>query len=242
MNREISTDEETIPDFVNRLAEGKLLIPSFQREFVWGPEDIIKIWDSIYRFYPIGSILCWETTIDLNVARQLGGLLLPVDTEGNGKHGKRVYILDGQQRATSLFVSMYGGEGKVKGQSNFDFTLYFDATDATFFFANEFKKRKRKANPAFLIRLSDVPKWEDDFHQRISREPGFSQKIEQNLRQLSRVFSDYKLSFIRIKNFDVAAVCDIFERINQEGKDLQSIDIMVARTFRNYDFVIEEDM
>ncbi len=56
MNRDIGTDDKKITEFVDMLAKDKLLIPTFQREFVWDPENIIKLWDSIFRFYPVGRL------------------------------------------------------------------------------------------------------------------------------------------------------------------------------------------
>ena len=55
------------------------------------------------------------------------------------------------------------------------------------------------------------------------------------MEQLQRIFTDYKLVFVRIQGVDVEEVCEIFERVNQEGKKLDPIDIIVARTYRNED-------
>lgn len=235
INRDIGTDDKKITEFVDLLAKDKFLIPTFQREFVWEPDNIIKLWDSIFRFYPVGSILYWETDSYLHTHRKLGGFVFPHDEDTVRKFKEWTYILDGQQRATSLLVSILGGRGRVKEDESFDYTLYFDATDATFFFAKNLKKRKENVNPAFLIRLRDVPQWGFDFYKRISAEDGFNQTIENNLQQLSRIFTDYKVSLIRIKGVDVNEVCEIFERINQEGKKLDPVDIIVARTYRNED-------
>ena len=57
MNRDIGTEDLKIEHFVEKLKNDKFLIPTFQRDFVWEPENIVKLWDSIYRFYPVGSIL-----------------------------------------------------------------------------------------------------------------------------------------------------------------------------------------
>ncbi|MFO7783301.1 MAG: hypothetical protein ACQET7_04605 [Thermodesulfobacteriota bacterium] len=59
---------------------------------------------------------------------------------------------------------------------------------------------------------------------------------------MHRVFKDYNLSFIHLTGFDIPAVREIFERINQEGKDLNSMDLMIARTFKNYAYLVEEDL
>ena len=236
LNREIESEVTKINTFVEeRLSKDKLLIPTFQREFVWEPENIRKLWDSIFRFYPIGSILYWVTDSYLHTHRKLGGFEFPHDEDTVRKFKEWAYILDGQQRATSLLVSILGGKGKVKDDENFDYTLYFDATDATFFFANELEKRKSKVNPVFLIRLKDVPKWSFGFYKDISAQDGFNKDIEHNLEQLQRIFADYKLVLIRIQGVDVDEVCEIFERVNQEGKKLDPVDIIVARTYRNED-------
>lgn len=242
LNRSIDTDAMQIAEFVNMIVEDKFLIPAFQRQFIWEPDDIIKFWDSIFRFYPVGSILCWESDYFLNVHRRLGGYILSNHKDIIKKFRKWVYIIDGQQRATSLLVSIFGGEWKIKGIHKFNYKVYFDATDASFFFVNDLEKRKLAVNPDFLIPLSDVINRTSSLYDRLSAESGFDSTIENNLRQLEHVFTDYKIPVILIRGFDNQAVCEIFERINQEGKDLESIDIMIARTFMNYSETREEDM
>jgi len=234
LNREIESEVIKINTLVEeKLSKDKILIPTFQREFVWEPENILKLWDSIFRFYPIGSILYWVTDSYLHTHRKLGGFEFPHDEDTVRKFKEWAYILDGQQRATSLLVSILGGKGKVKDEEDFDYTTYFDATDATFFFSHELEKRKSKVNPAFLIILQDVPTWSFGFYKEISAQDGFNKDIEHNLEQLQRIFSDYKLVLIRIQGVDVDEVCEIFERVNQEGKKLDPVDIIVARTYRN---------
>ena len=236
LSREIESETLKIAPFVEQmLSKDKILIPTFQREFVWQPDNILKLWESIFRFYPIGSILYWVTDSYLHTHRKLGGFKFPHSEEDVRKFKEWAYILDGQQRATSLLVSMLGGKGRIKGEEEFDYTLYFDATDSKFFFANELEKRKSKVNPAFLIRLKDVPKWRFNFYKEISTQDGFSEDVEQNLTQLERIFNDYKLVMIKIQGVEVDEVCEIFERVNQEGKKLDPVDIIVARTYRNED-------
>lgn len=135
LSREIETEPKKIFQFVEEeLAKDKLLIPTFQREFVWEPENIKKLWDSIYKFYPIGSILYWVTDSYLHTHRKLGGFEFPHDEDAVRKFKEWAYILDGQQRVTSLLVSLLGGKGKVKDNEEFNYTLYFDATNAEILF------------------------------------------------------------------------------------------------------------
>ena len=113
LDRDIGTEDLKIEELVKLLREDKYLVPTFQREFVWEPENILKLWDSIFRFYPIGSILYWETNTFLHTHRKLGGIVFPHDEDTLRKFKDWKYILDGQQRATSLLVCMMGGKGRV---------------------------------------------------------------------------------------------------------------------------------
>ncbi|TET32857.1 MAG: DUF262 domain-containing protein [Planctomycetota bacterium] len=234
LTRDIGSEDLKIVDVVNLLREDKYLIPTFQRGFVWDAHSIKKLWDSMFRFYPIGSLLYWETNSYLHTHRRLGGFEFPHDEDTVRKFGEWKYILDGQQRATSILISMLGGKGRVEDDEDFDYTLYFDATKAEFFFPNELEARKKAVpDERFLVRVRDVPEWKFTFYKEISSAEGFNDKIELNLNQLQRMFTDYKLSVIRIKGVEVSEVCEIFERINQEGKKLHPVDIIVARTYRN---------
>ncbi|OGO16169.1 MAG: hypothetical protein A2Z02_02645 [Chloroflexi bacterium RBG_16_48_7] len=238
--REIKTEEQGLLEFIVRLAEGKYMIPSFQRYFVWEPESIIKLWDSIYHFYPLGSILYWKTDIRLSIHRKMGGFVIPRDTVKTPEQKERAYVLDGQQRATSLVISYVGGKGRVRNTENFDFTTYFDATTATFFFENELNRRKWDIDPAFLVKLQDVTSYKEEDAVRLSLVPGFTPAIARHLRQLKHSLENYKITLIRITGFDVAGVCEIYERINQAGRKLENMDIMIARSFQDNPTIIEE--
>jgi hypothetical protein len=238
-NRKISIRNKSLGEFIGQLAAGRFLIPTFQRLFIWDPEHIINLWDSIYRCFPIGSILYWKTRSSLHVHRQLGGFYLPEDS--NPDPAARYYILDGQQRATSLLSSFYGGTGKVRGQFSFDYTLYFDLFRAEFFFEKDYYRHRWDADPAFLLRLKDVPGLPSDYCSSLASLPGFSESATKNLEQLQYVFTDYRIPLIGLEGYDIAGVCGIYERINQTGVRLTNMDILIARGFKNYATVVEED-
>jgi hypothetical protein len=238
-SRKISIRNKNILEFIQQLAAGDFLIPTFQRSFVWNPDDIRNLWDSIYRYYPIGSILCWQTESLLHVHRKLGGFYIPE----SGKSGQeiRMYILDGQQRATALLASFYGGAGQIRDHSSFDYTLYFDLAKGLFFFEDEYYRHRWDAAAEFLLRLKDIPELPDDYCCRLAALPGFSPAVEKNVTQLKYLFSDYSIPVIHLEGFDLAGVCDIYERINQTGTRLKNMDILIARGFKNYTTVVEED-
>lgn len=59
----------TIRKIINQISNGGIRIPSFQRGFVWEPEDVAFFLDSLYKGYPIGAILLWRTKERLHVER-----------------------------------------------------------------------------------------------------------------------------------------------------------------------------
>lgn len=107
-------DSDTIATVVQQL-NSKYFLPAIQREFVWRPEQIIELFDSIVRGYPISSFLFWElkpeTRGDWDIYRFVehaseGG----THNEITGTEGisNLTLVLDGQQRLTSLLVGLRG--------------------------------------------------------------------------------------------------------------------------------------
>ena len=238
-DRKVIIRNQNVQAFIQLLAAGKFLIPTFQRLFVWNPEDIINLWDSLYKRYPIGSILCWDTDVRLHVHRKIGGFYFP--EEDGARQEMRSYILDGQQRATALLTSFCGGTGQIRERFSFDFTLYFDLTKAVFFFEKDYSRHRREADTAFLVRVQDAPNLPPDYCVQYSGINGFMPEVEKNLEQLRFLFSDYAIPLIHLKGYEIEDVCAIYERMNQTGRRLQNIDILIARGFKNYSTVVEED-
>ncbi len=87
-----------IEDIVGKLKRGELRIPAFQRGFVWTPDDVAFLMDSIYKDYPFGSVLLWRTKIKLTQERNLGPFEIPEPAADYPID----YVLDGQQRLTSI--------------------------------------------------------------------------------------------------------------------------------------------
>ena len=112
----------TIYEALQNIKDGKYVMPAFQRQFVWSMEQIEKLWDSILLDYPIATFLFWHVD-DSNVTwdTYFCGFLSEV-TFDNRKQADSVNyeltsinvkktdtaVLDGQQRLTSLFLSLFG--------------------------------------------------------------------------------------------------------------------------------------
>jgi hypothetical protein len=250
----IRPTDKGITTYLDELENLDFQIPTFQRDVVWEKENVKKLWDSIYKFYPLGSILVWKTDIKLQNHRKIGGHKI---SEGTFNRSEYQYILDGQQRTTSLLTSLYGGS--IEGQDGFDPSVYIDLTieDETDTDDDSYKKRflywdeindkdgnfkrntgrQNKFNTGLIVKLLSI---KNDFgaverslvESEYDDYKDYDHPIREQLRRLKQVLDNYRLSFIELKGIQVSEVCQIFERINQAGKPLDIFDIVVAKTFR----------
>ena len=249
----INPTSKAITTYLDELINNNYQIPTFQRDVVWEQENVKKLWDSVYKFYPLGSILVWKTDSKLHNHRKIGGHKI---SENNLLRSEYHYLLDGQQRTTSLLTSLYGGE--IESRPNFDPSLYIDLTIESESDTDDesYKKRfldwheiddkegaykanagkRRKFDEGLIVKLLDIKENYSSTSEKIVNHPEVSQNYNHpywvEIRKIQDVLHNYRLSFIELKGIEVAEVCQIFERINQAGKPLDIFDIVVAKTFR----------
>jgi len=92
----------TVQELVNKVNREELLLPEMQRKYVWPATRVRDLLDSLYREYPTGTILAWETDEDI----QTRGLA--VEAMNTPTTSTRLLLLDGQQRITSLSAVISG--------------------------------------------------------------------------------------------------------------------------------------
>lgn len=248
----IDPTDYPIGTYLEDLKKRKYQIPTFQREIVWDKDNIKKLWDSIYKFYPMGSILVWKTDTKLKKHRKIAGHKI----DNPNKESDFQYILDGQQRTTALLTSLYGVGDEGDWHKEFDPTLYVDLTVSQdeneddskfkerFLFWGEIDDkggevkqnipRMEKFNEGKIVKLRQI---KDNFREieKKLHDMGYEDydhEYRDNLRKIKDVLDKYSISVIELKGIKTEEVCEIFERVNQEGKPLNIFDIVVAKTFR----------
>jgi hypothetical protein len=237
----IRPSDKGLTTYLDELINQGFQIPTFQRNVVWEKENVKKLWDSIYKFYPLGSILVWKTDIKLQNHRKIGGHII----DSSPDRSEYQYILDGQQRTTSLLTSLYGG--KIKELGDFDPTIYIDLTienetevddesyKKRFLYSDEIndKRQKEKQNDGLIVKLLDTRNKYRAIDGQLETQFDYNHSVRKELHRAKDVLNNYRLSFIELKGIQISEVCQIFERINQAGKPLDIFDIVVAKTFRN---------
>ncbi|RPI78492.1 MAG: DUF262 domain-containing protein [Desulfobacteraceae bacterium] len=101
--------DTTVRELVDMIKRGELRLPEMQRRYVWPATRVRDLLDSLYRGYPSGAILIWETDIS-NPIRDL-----PVHQDENIFATQKL-LLDGQQRLTSLYAVISGDPIKVRNR------------------------------------------------------------------------------------------------------------------------------
>lgn len=112
----------TIYEALKNIEQGKYVMPAFQRQYVWSMEQIEKLWDSILLDYPISTFLFWHVD-NSNILHDtyFCSFLSDVTFDSRKQSDSPNYdltsidtyytdtaILDGQQRFTSLYLSLMG--------------------------------------------------------------------------------------------------------------------------------------
>ena len=101
--------EASVEELVSMIERGELRLPEMQRRYVWRSTRVRDLLDSLYRGYPSGAILLWET--DEAVPQQK----FAVSQSTNPYQSTRL-LLDGQQRLTSLSAVIRGEPITVRGR------------------------------------------------------------------------------------------------------------------------------
>src|SRR5579864_2532997 len=101
--------EASVEELVSMIERGELRLPEMQRRYVWHATRVRDLLDSLYRGYPSGAILLWETDEEVPLQE------FAVTQDANPWASTRL-LLDGQQRLTSLSAVIRGEPVTVRGR------------------------------------------------------------------------------------------------------------------------------
>jgi len=227
--------------------KGKVVVPEFQRSFLWSRDGIEELLVSILQGYFVGTLLLLDTQSNdpLFPYRTIEGLDEVNPGAHPGNHQTIRLVLDGQQRITSLFYVLYEPNRPLKNISHahrfffcIDLALDGDPEDAVVGVPVSSKRRmgemnnlmaEHKAIPFSMFRdESRLYKWlytEQSFlteeHQRVL------------IGGFCKNFTNYLIPVVALPGVtNKNDVVNIFERINRTGISLSTFDLAVARPYR----------
>lgn len=220
------------------ITDGRLKIPQFQRDFVWSMNDSAELLDSILKGYPVGTFIIWNTGEQLRSLRNIGNLSL----QGPDKNANVDYVLDGQQRITSLYAALKGAtvtrnDGRKEDFSKIVVDLDVEEDEQIVVTKNEADRQHTIIPLMTLIGggLSTLSKFHEKYHDKLDK---YKNKIQ-----------SYNYSVIQVTNTNIDTAAEIFTRTNVGGEPLSTFEIMVAKTYdyekkfdlsKKYDVLIDK--
>ncbi len=251
-------DHVSLMTLVNRLREGRFVIPDFQREFEWKPWDISELIRSIFLDYFIGSLLLWKgkkQNFDSLACEPIYGF----QGEGVPEH----IVLDGQQRLTAMYYAFMAPD--VPAPSRANRFLYFirvdrfmeEAYDEAFEYdwtrtgektlGADLEQYEKHKFPLAVVGRGDraVVKWSTGYEEHWkareakalaegdSAGAAAAHQHAENGRQFDKhlegITQQFQISYIELdQDLELDKVCDIFTQINSRGIRLDVFDLINA--------------
>ena len=231
----------TIKEIVTKIGENQFFLPAIQREFVWGPEQITRLFDSIMKDYPIGSFLFWDVREE-NVATfdfyKFMEKYHEKDYYNNPKADlagvKNIgCVLDGQQRLTSLFIGLRGTYAEKLPYKRMDDPNAFPEKRL---YLNLLSRAPSDGNDEDLYDFKFLTEKEASYRDektywfRVGEVLNFTREAEVNRYLINNeLFSQA----VEKSNFANDSLFDLFEKVNNAGiidyylADSQDINIVL---------------
>jgi len=251
-------DHVSLTVLVNRLREGRFVIPDFQREFEWKPWDISELMRSIFLDYFIGSLLLWK-----GKKENFASLACESIYGFQGASAPEYIVLDGQQRLTAMYYAFMAPD--VPAPSRANRFLYFirvdrfmeEAYDEAFDYdwtragektlENTPEQYEKHRFPLAVVGKGDraIVRWSQGYEDYWTKKhdgakaagdgtaAAAAQRHVENARlfdkHLEGITQQFQIACIELdRDLEIDKVCDIFTQINSRGIRLDVFDLVNA--------------
>lgn len=215
------------------VARGELLIPRFQRPFVWRPQQQLDLLNSIRQGIPIGAIMVWRTA---NAQIACYDFLGPFALQKHSIVGTRDYLLDGVQRLSTLFGALNVPSPTSPNDSDsFDDEaasepperVVFDLQRLEFSFLKSDDAPQRTQLPLNIL-LDSVALLR---YQRSLSSYSDADRMIAESDKLASAFRQYKIPIIPIATDDLGLATLTFQRVNSQGQKMSDYHMIHALTW-----------
>jgi hypothetical protein len=228
--------------------KGQLVLPNFQRRFIWTRQQVEELLESVIAGYFMGTFLF------LNV-RPNDAPFSPMLVEGvsevmsNVKPKPESMILDGQQRVTSLFYALYSPEISLRG-TKYPYRFYLELRkalnkefdEAVFSYRwdwNYYEDAEIQFEEAIVpfTKLASLESFEDWLRGYQKYQEGFGKldyREVDGFRKIRQGIGDYQIDVISLSqnDFETYEIVEIFERVNSTGTPLSVFELLTSRFYQ----------
>lgn len=206
---------------IRGIESGKIKIPHFQRKFTWKLTNAANLFDSIFKNIPIGNLVLWESEQALDYERNIGDIVIE-DAEG-----VRSYILDGQQRSTTILASLNGLQIENKDFKKLYVDLNISPREYTFEKIVTVSSEAKALPSMFPI----YKLWSENFQEHLLEVDSTRHKM--NANEYANILSRTSFEIEKIITNETSIAVSIFHAINMGGIQLTVTDIMGCMLFDN---------
>lgn len=220
-----TTTTYPIGHLVSAIELGKIGLPELQRPFVWPNPKVRDLFDSLYKGYPTGFLLFWETGAD-TALKAIGVAKAQIPT---------LAIVDGQQRLTSLYAVMKGAEVLRADFRRERIRIAFSPLLERFAVADA-ANAKDKAYIPDITKLwdqeTDIFQFVDDYMTGLAATRDLSTPEQQTIKKaITRLLKlpDYSFTALTLSTQTTPeVVADVFVLINGQGQKLNQADFILT--------------
>lgn len=200
-----------IPDIVQFTTEGSIRVPTFQRQFVWGAKDVRDLFDSLYRGFPVGTLLLWRQEAPAGTVA-LGPIELHVPKTST------FWVVDGQQRITSLFAALSPDHKGVDER----FEVYFDLATEKFINPRRGVAPPRSIPVREALETRSLLNW-------LRRNSDELEPDDFDLAdRLGGALRDYRIPAYIVSGDNQVLLREVFDRVNSAGKPISRAQVFHA--------------
>ena len=238
--------KKSIAALLQDVASNSLILPALQRDFVWKPKDICKLFDSLMQGYPINTMMFWKTNNIQNQpisfyqflpANHIEGTNNPLfNTTAIAPQATFHIVIDGQQRITSLWIGLTGSYKTVRAKTASSLYVRVDTPntnpdlkfDFQFLTPTKLNSNQKKGEVWFKVSNIMVPSF-----NIIATLKGLNlldnEYAQTTLYILHLLVSDQNvINFYEIDNNNIDDVLEIFIRTNSGGYVLKKGDLLMS--------------
>lgn len=191
-------------------------IPTIQRGFVWNEERIKDFFESIIKGYPVGSVILWSPKDEFPH--------VPLYDSNTNERDSNVYILDGQQRLTSIFLAYHNWEITRNGEKIEANPIYYNPSTKTFFISSSKNAPKMGVNLSLILRAFSG---DSKAHRELIEKYGEYYEILSDLA--TKILDDYEIPYYKIeKNIGYDEVAEIFVKVNSAGVKIDNMHMFFS--------------
>jgi hypothetical protein len=223
-----------ISKLLDRVESNAIVLPEFQREFVWKNSQAKELMNSLFEEFPIGSLLTWETENPPEIKNEA------IDEE---KHALFEVLLDGQQRLTVLYMLIkdeippYYTEDDTENDPR---DLYLNVGDGKFHFENKMTREGVE-----WVRVTDCFSGEVDgvtiAQKKLGDKPEpvleLSKEYNQQIAQLQNVTTRSIPVETLPKSADIHEAIELFDKINSQGTHLSDAELALAHMSAEWAYI-----